>query len=360
MTRGHLTVLLGLSIACWNIDSARSEPLRIALVVSNGQYASMPPLVRCGASAATVRDALRKKGFEVMERSDLGRGEFDSAIGALARRSAASPPAFAALYYCGYALEFNGRSFVLPTSATIARDYDVLSQGIISKSLVDSLSRNTESGGFVVLDAFQTPSASAATGLARLVEQVPPSHFAVIGASNEGPGDGPTVASLALRDQAVDGEAGLETFVGGMRRQLAKDTGVAAYVIAATARPAPPPSAPPPAERRDAPPSPPPAASAPPAPAPVQPAPPPEPSTVASPAPPPPRQVMADEDQMSDQDRRLVQVKLATLGYYGGRIDGTFGPETRAAIRRYQFEIKAELTGRLTAEQATRLVNSVR
>ena len=74
----------------------------------------------------------------------------------------------------------------------------------------------------------------------------------------------------------------------------------------------------------------------------------------------PPQQVMVDEDRMSDQDRRQVQVVLATLGYYSGRIDATFGPETRAAIRRYQFEIKAELTGRLTAEQATKLVNSVR
>ena len=72
------------------------------------------------------------------------------------------------------------------------------------------------------------------------------------------------------------------------------------------------------------------------------------------------RQIMADDEQMTEQDRRLVQVKLATLGYYIGRIDANFGPETRAAIRRYQFEIKAEMTGRLTAEQATRLVNSVR
>ena len=73
-----------------------------------------------------------------------------------------------------------------------------------------------------------------------------------------------------------------------------------------------------------------------------------------------PRQTMADEEQMSEQDRRQVQLRLATLGYYSGRIDGTFGPESRAAIRRYQFEIKADQTGRLTAEQATRLVNSVR
>ena len=74
----------------------------------------------------------------------------------------------------------------------------------------------------------------------------------------------------------------------------------------------------------------------------------------------PQQHVMVDEDQMSDSDRRQVQTVLANIGYYSGRIDGTFGPETRAAIRRYQFEIKAELTGRLTAEQATELVNSMR
>jgi peptidoglycan hydrolase-like protein with peptidoglycan-binding domain len=69
---------------------------------------------------------------------------------------------------------------------------------------------------------------------------------------------------------------------------------------------------------------------------------------------------MAGEDRMTDQDKRQVQVVLATLGYYSGRIDATFGPETRAAIRRFQFEIKADMTGILTAEQATRLVNSAR
>ena len=55
-----------------------------------------------------------------------------------------------------------------------------------------------------------------------------------------------------------------------------------------------------------------------------------------------------------------MQVILTNLGYYSDRLDGVFGPETRAAIRRYQFEIKAEMTGRLNAEQATRLVNAVR
>ena len=285
-----------------------------------------------------------------MERSDLGRGEFDTSIGALARRLAAAPAASGVLYYCGYALEFNGRSFLLPASASIARDYDVLTQGIIAKSLVDSLIRGNESRGFVLLDVFRTPAASSTAALGGLAEQIRPSNFAVIGASNDGASEGPTAASLALRDQAAEGETSLDLFAGGIHRRLAKAAAVTAQFIPAIAPPALPPAASTASTAS-------PAVAVPLLPPPPSPS---EPPILVSPAAAPSRATMADEDQMSDQDRRRVQALLATMGYYSGRIDGTFGPETRAAIRRYQFEIKADLTGRLNAEQATRLVNSAR
>ncbi len=41
---------------------------------------------------------------------------------------------------------------------------------------------------------------------------------------------------------------------------------------------------------------------------------------------------------MSDAQRRQVQAALAKLGYYDATVDGIFGPETRAAIRRWQHE----------------------
>ena len=315
-------------------------------------------LPRCTASAAAVRDALKAKGFEVVERSDVRRGEFDAAIGALAKRTAASPPSVAVVYYCGYAQEFNGRSFLLPAAADIKRENDVLTQGLISKSLVDSLARVGDSTGVVLLDGFQPPGAPA-TGLARLAEQIQPGSFAVIGVNNDAAAQGPTATAQALRGQLTGDEVSLEKFVGGMRGELAKGGAGTAFFVAATGRPSflvggKPPPAPVAAaaaaasaagpgtagrQRRRRPPAAPPAAPAPAA---------------------PPQQAMVDEDRMSDQDRRQVQVALATLGYYSGRIDATFGPETRAAIRRFQFEIKAEMTGRLSAEQATKLVNSVR
>jgi hypothetical protein len=347
-----LGVVLGAFLVWCGSEPARSEPLRTALVISNVQYGALPPLAVCGASAALVRDTLRERGIEVVERSNLGRGEFDTAIGHLARRAASSPSSIVAMYYCGYALEFNGRSFLLPTSATLGREYDVLTQGIISKSVLDSLTRAKGSGGFVLLDVFRTPNAAEA-GLARLVERMSPSSYALIGVSNEVMPAGPTPAAMALRDEAAKVETTLDRFTTAMGGHLARNASVSLHIAPALAHPPTPSPVPAP-----------PAASStsstslglpPPAP------PPPEPS-FASPRieSTPGRQSMGDEEQMSEQDRRLVQIKLATLGYYIGRIDGNFGLETRAAIRRYQFEIKAEMTGRLTAEQATRLVNSVR
>src|SRR5260370_17448728 len=252
----------------------------------------MPGLERCGASATTVRDALRGRGVEVMERSDLGRGEFDTSIGVLARRLAAAPSALGALYYCGYALEFNGRGFLLPACATIGRDYDVLTQGIIAKSLVDSLIRAQESTGFVVLDVFRTPAASAPTGLGGLAEQMRPSNFAVIGASNDGTADGPTAASLALRDQVAEGEVSPDTFMSGMRRRLSKTAAVTAHFVPAIER-----SAVEPRGRRHASPSAAPAPSAGPAAPPAPP--PPQPSGPALPGAPPQPLTVADPKRKS-------------------------------------------------------------
>ena len=61
---------------------------------------------------------------------------------------------------------------------------------------------------------------------------------------------------------------------------------------------------------------------------------------------------------MTEADRRRIQTVLARLGYYDGQVDGVFGPDTRAAIRRYQHEIGVPMNGRLTADQASRLVSS--
>ena len=69
-----------------------------------------------------------------------------------------------------------------------------------------------------------------------------------------------------------------------------------------------------------------------------------------------PPSVLPAEAEMSAADRRQVQEALRRLGYYKGPADGIFGPLTRAAIRRFQQDIRSDATGYLTADQANRLV----
>jgi peptidoglycan hydrolase-like protein with peptidoglycan-binding domain len=61
---------------------------------------------------------------------------------------------------------------------------------------------------------------------------------------------------------------------------------------------------------------------------------------------------------MSETDRKQVQDALRRLDYYKGPADGIFGPQTRAAIRRFQRDIGDATTGSLTADQASRLVTA--
>ena len=72
----------------------------------------------------------------------------------------------------------------------------------------------------------------------------------------------------------------------------------------------------------------------------------------------PPATAEPAEASMSEADRRQVQEALHRLDYYHGPVDGIFGPLTRAAIRRFQHDIGAEITGYLTAEEASRLVRT--
>jgi hypothetical protein len=65
---------------------------------------------------------------------------------------------------------------------------------------------------------------------------------------------------------------------------------------------------------------------------------------------------MPAEAGLSEADWRQAQQALHRLGYYQGHVDGSFGPLTRAAIRRFQQNIGAESTGFLTAEELTRLL----
>jgi peptidoglycan hydrolase-like protein with peptidoglycan-binding domain len=57
----------------------------------------------------------------------------------------------------------------------------------------------------------------------------------------------------------------------------------------------------------------------------------------------------------ADAQTRNVQQQLSDLGFYYGEVDGVAGPETEAAIRRFQIRNGISVTGTLTPETAEKL-----
>lgn len=83
---------------------------------------------------------------------------------------------------------------------------------------------------------------------------------------------------------------------------------------------------------------------------------------VADPAPLPPRpQTLAEartaEAQLSEQDRKDLQVALQWEGFYNAAIDGDFGAGTRGAMSAYQSARGYEPTGVLTTPQRLELLD---
>ena len=317
---------------------------RLALVIGNGDYAELPALPACTASAGKVAEALKALEFEVMDRRDVTSGAMGAALTAFGRRMDDAPGASAVVYVCGYAAGMGERPFLLPVSANIRRPTDIMTQGILAKAAVDLLVRGEPSRALLALDLVPM-TGSGEPPMDSLAKTGVPDGLGLIAAVGQPPEQGPTSLGAALA--AVLGEPGIETgsVVRDVRRRLESEqsTQVAAARVPRESLPVAIEEAPPRAEPQAAPVSP---VEAPPQPR-ESPARPP----VAA-APPP----LPDGPDMNDGQRRLVQEALKRVGYYAGAVDGIFGPETRAGIRRFQYEIGAEMTGSITGEQAAKLV----
>jgi hypothetical protein len=330
-------LMLALAAALTAQAAFAQEGPRRALVIGNTAYAALPPLPGCTASAHLVAATLRRAGFDVTERLDRSNGQMGGDLAAVADAASRQPGAVVVAYVCGYAMGLDNRAFLLPVSAAIERETDVLTQGLVAKSVLDAVKRSGASAGLVLLDGIAKPASSGRLSFAALASASPAENVAVAAtAMATAPPEGatPFANALSAAMAAPDVEAG--ALLKALQQRLAANTAIELTVAA--------PSGPAwlaggPAAARASP-----------------------SSTPSSPAPQPPALsgtaagAFPDEARMSAEDRTRIQTALLHLGYYDGRVDGIFGAETRAAIRRFQHEIGADMTGQITPVQASRLL----
>lgn len=346
-------------LACGPAGAA--PPRRLALVIGENSYSAMPPLPVCDGSARAVAGALRHIGFSVAQRSDTSGGETNAALTDFRRQLGAARGSVGVLYFCGYAGALNGRTFVLPMEAAIERPFDLITQGVVGNSMLNALAPG--GAGLLALDVFPRPGESAPLATGALAQEAGAGRDGVLAAGETDPNAAATPLASALVNALSAPTVKIAGAIAEVQRRVAVVPGSKMLLVEVPAKAGdlagePPPAAAPLPEPKPAEPLPTPkAAEVPPVPQPAEP--PRAPPTPAVVAPAPPKAAvpaLPDEAAMTLADRRRVQAALGVLGYYNGRIDGQFGPETRAAIRRFQHEIGAEITGQLSGPEATRLV----
>ena len=103
---------LGFVVAFGLFADARAAEQRVALVIGNGAYRSVPELDNSRNDADDISEQLKRVGFAVIDGRDLDRPAMYAALGRFAQRVRSSDAGL--VYYSGHGLQINGQNYLVP------------------------------------------------------------------------------------------------------------------------------------------------------------------------------------------------------------------------------------------------------
>jgi tetratricopeptide (TPR) repeat protein len=116
-----------------------AEIRKVALIVGNGGYKSVPKLDNPPRDARLIADTLRGLGFQTVTLApDLARDQFFTALRDFGRE--AEKADWAVVYYAGHGMEIGGINYLIPTDAKLAADRDAESQAVALEQVIAAVS----------------------------------------------------------------------------------------------------------------------------------------------------------------------------------------------------------------------------
>jgi len=129
---------------------ASAEKRRLALVIGNANYASMP-LKNPANDARDMSTALTALGFEVVTKIDATQEEMEDAISAFGGQLANG--GIGLFYYAGHGVQVNGANYLIPLKARIKREKDVRYKAVDINQVLDEMGSANNGLNMVILDA---------------------------------------------------------------------------------------------------------------------------------------------------------------------------------------------------------------
>src|ERR1700674_307870 len=122
-------VLLGLAVCCCSTSVAAGAEKRVALVIGNSAYQSVPKLSAPTNDAGAIAKLLKTAGFDVVDvRQDLDGGDLRRAIREFSRHTWDAD--MAVVFYAGHGIAANGLNYLVPVDAKLETDLDVEDEAV--------------------------------------------------------------------------------------------------------------------------------------------------------------------------------------------------------------------------------------
>lgn len=123
---------------------------RVALVIGNGSYETVPELPNPPRDAADIGRALERLNFKVTQTRNATAQEMRKAIIDFGR--AAEGAEMAVVFYAGHGMEVGGENWLIPVNAELRSDTDIESEAVSLRSISLQVSKARQLG-LVILDA---------------------------------------------------------------------------------------------------------------------------------------------------------------------------------------------------------------
>jgi uncharacterized caspase-like protein len=136
------------------MGSAAHAERRVALVIGNSAYRTVPALPNPAADAKLISDTLWSLGFEIVgggAQLDLDKEGFDDALRKFSEKLIGADVAL--FYYAGHGVETHGLNYLVPVDAHPADEGDVFMQMIGTSGILDRMEKSGARINLMLLDA---------------------------------------------------------------------------------------------------------------------------------------------------------------------------------------------------------------
>ena len=153
MFRHALFTLMIPAAVLLGTHSASAES-RLALVIGQSAYRSVPALPNPANDARAVTQLLTDSGFEVSTAADLSQGQMREAVSDFAGKVAAKGADTVALvFYAGHGLQIDGENFLVPVDIDPKREADIPIQAVRLNDILNTLTSVPSKMRILMLDA---------------------------------------------------------------------------------------------------------------------------------------------------------------------------------------------------------------